>query len=156
MPVMLNSLRITNPDGDILGANRQVFTPLHSNVSNWVRAVFEQYQTHSKYIDTVFDTCRSDSNTVRNMNKLRAQTGAYGTTISYVLLHCIRRVRTGFESLRQISNPFKFPLIQYLIQLEHNSNPARNTYVHNPIVHEVHLICMKHPFVYEVFSSNAN
>ena len=29
-------MQITNPDGGIVGANRQVFTPLHSNVSNWV------------------------------------------------------------------------------------------------------------------------
>ena len=71
---------------NIVETNRQVFTPLHSNVSNWVRAVFDLLKPSQKniFFDTVFDTGRNGSNPTRNTNvhelrqeHLRIQTWAF-------------------------------------------------------------------------------
>ena len=94
-------LRITNPDGGILGANRQVFTPLHSNVSNplvW-------YQNKNMF-----------TNYKPRRERLRVPSGTYETSISYVLLHCIRRVRIAFERFEPGFDAYQIlcPRISYL------------------------------------------
>ena len=72
--VHLPSGTFTSPSGGILGANRQVFTPLHSNVSNWVRtlrAVFDLLKPSQKniFFDTVFDTTRTRFETFEYCSK---------------------------------------------------------------------------------------
>ena len=70
---------------NILGANRQVFTPLHSNVSSWVRAVFNWYQNRNMFTN------------------YKPRRGILGPLDKY-LLHCIRMVRT----LRVTSTGIKY------------------------------------------------
>ena len=126
---------------NILGAIRQVFTPLHSNASNRVRvnsisiktrictftgSGWSVYEVHQNRIT-------NPDGDVHEVHEVHHSPGTYWGPLDKYLLHCIRTLRTGFESIRQISNPFKFPLIQYLILLEYGSNPVRNTNVHNPI-----------------------
>ena len=87
------------------GANRQVFTPLHSNASSRVRAVFDKNQIPSK-ICLLWYSIWYDSNTVRNTNvhkvhRLRVSTftnpdGGVVKT-NRLILHCIRTFRVGFE-----------------------------------------------------------
>ena len=107
---------------DILGANRQIFTPLHSNVSSWVRAVFERIKPIQRniFFDVVFDTGRSDSNPVRNTNEnVRTFTNPDGG-IWYTRLFSITPlhsnvsswVRTVFEPCQTHSKRFDLTRLQ--------------------------------------------
>ena len=135
--------------------------------SNPVRNTNENVRTFTSSVRSVYE-----------VHRLQTQTGAYWGPIDKYLLHCIRTLRTGFEPY---SNSIKYNIkedillngFEYVeisrIRVEPSSNPVRNTNVYE--VHEVHrsyntfttpsnlyepFTRFNHPFVYEIFSSNAN
>ena len=76
---MYARLRITNPDGGILGANRQVFTPLHSNASNRVESL--RLVSKQEYVRSLALPGANYKPRLGHMERLRVSYGTYETSI---------------------------------------------------------------------------